>query len=103
MHDEAYGQNWNIPATGTISGEEIIQHIRTLTGYQKRVSTVTTNMIRFFGFINPQMRELTEMMYLTEEPVVLRGEKYEKEIGILPKPPYSEGLKQTIEFMKTAK
>lgn len=40
LRDEAYGQNWNIPGYGVITGEEMIQHIQELTGYTKPVMTV---------------------------------------------------------------
>lgn len=100
MRDEAYGQSWNIPATRTISGEEVIQLVRELTGYQKKVSVVTKNMIRFVGLFNRQMREMTEMMYLNEQPVVLSGQKYETKIGPVPKTPYKEGLEKTISYMR---
>lgn len=101
LREEAYGQNWNIPATGAISGEEIIHMVRGLTGYEKKVSVVTKNMVRFVGLFNRQMRELTEMMYLNEQPVVLSGQKYETKVGPVPKTPYKEGLEKTIEFMTT--
>ena len=56
-------------------------------------------MIRVFGFFDKQMKEVVEMLYLTEESVVLDGTKYEKEIGALPKTPYEEGIKKTLDFM----
>lgn len=97
---QAYGQNGNIPGMRVISGEELIMEIRDIAHYQKRVSTVSKNMIRFLGLFNRNMREVIEMFYLNEEPVVLNGEKYESAIGPLPRTPYKEGLRQTIEFMK---
>jgi nucleoside-diphosphate-sugar epimerase len=100
LHEQAYGQNWNIPGSGIISGNELIHICRELTGFQKGVSTVTKNMIRLLGLFNRQMKEVVEMFYLNEEPVILNGEKYEKWIGPVPRTPYSEGLKQTIEQMK---
>ncbi len=57
-------------------------------------------MMALAGLFNPMMREVVEMMYLTEEPVVLSGEKYEALIGPLPKTPYEEGIKKTIEHLK---
>lgn len=98
--EEAYGQNWNIPGYGVISGEEMIKLIREISGYQKGVSTVTKKMIQFLGVFNSQMRELVEMYYLYEEPVVLNGEKYERLIGKVPSTSYQDGLKQTIDYMK---
>ncbi|WML48623.1 SDR family NAD(P)-dependent oxidoreductase [Neobacillus sp. PS3-34] len=100
LQEKAYGQNWNIPGYGIITGEEMIKTIREITGYQKGVSTVSKNMIRFMGLFNRQMREVVEMFYLNEEPVVLDGEKYEKLIRPIPRTSYREGLRQTIEYMK---
>ncbi|WP_374723487.1 NAD(P)H-binding protein [Calidifontibacillus erzurumensis] len=103
MTEKAYGQEWNIPAYDTITGEEIIELFREITGFNKKVMTVRKSMIQFIGLFNPFMREVVEMYYLTQEPVVLDGSKYEKEIGPLPRTPYKEGLQQTIEWMKQNK
>ena len=97
LREDSYGQNWNIPAYDVISGEELIKMIRGITGYTKKVSTVTKNMLRFVGIFDKQMREFVEMQYLAEEPVILSGEKYEKHIGPVPKTAYKDGLKETIQ------
>lgn len=98
LRDDAYGQCWNIPAYDVITGEELIQHVREITGYKKQVGVVTRNMLRFVGLFNKQMREFVEMQYLAEDPVVLDGRKYEECIGPIPRTPYQEGLKKTIGF-----
>ena len=100
LNEQAYGQNWNIPAHDVISGEEIIKTIRDITDYQKGVSTISKKMIQFLGIFNAQMREAVEMYYLNEDPVVLNGEKYENLIGLLPRTSYREGLQKTMEYMK---
>jgi nucleoside-diphosphate-sugar epimerase len=100
LNEEAYGQNWNIPGQSVITGEELIKEIREIAHYQKGVYTVSKNMIRLLGLFNRNMREVVEMFYLNEEPVVLNGEKYEAAIGPLPRTSYKEGLRQTISFMK---
>ncbi|PXW86966.1 nucleoside-diphosphate-sugar epimerase [Pseudogracilibacillus auburnensis] len=100
LNETAYNQIWNIPAYDVITGEEIIHILQSITNNHKKVSTVTKNMVRFIGLFDRQMREFVEMMYLNEQPVVLDGEKYEKNIGILPKTPYDEGIKRTIDIMK---
>ncbi|MBC6971719.1 SDR family NAD(P)-dependent oxidoreductase [Bacillus sp. Xin] len=100
LRDDAYGQNWNIPGSGVITGEEMIRHIRELTGYTKPIMTVKKRMIGMIGLFDKQMKEFVEMLYLTEEPVVLSGEKYERYIGKVPKTSYREGLKETISFLE---
>ncbi len=100
LENNAYGQNWNIPGYGVIKGREIIELIRENIDYQKGVSTISKSMIRFLGLFNRDMREVVEMFYLNEEPVVLSGSKYEQYFGELPRTSYREGLKQTIEYMR---
>jgi nucleoside-diphosphate-sugar epimerase len=100
LNDEAYGQNWNIPGYDVITGEELVQEIRNITQYDKKVSTISKSMIKFLGLFNANMREVVEMFYLNEEPVVLSGEKYEQQIGEILRTSYQEGLRQTIEYMR---
>jgi nucleoside-diphosphate-sugar epimerase len=100
LYDSAYGQNWNIPGSGVISGEEIVQILRDETGYRKPVGTVTKPMIWLLGLFDKMMKEFVEMMYLTEQPVVLSGEKLERQIGKIPMTPYRTGIAQTLKFMK---
>jgi nucleoside-diphosphate-sugar epimerase len=98
--DSAYGQNWNIPGNGVITGDQIIAILREYTGYNKKVGTVTKGMVQFLGIFDKMMREFVEMLYLTEEPVVLDGRKLEQAIRPIPRTPYDEGIKQTLEFMR---
>ncbi len=103
LREDTYNQNWNIPASHPITGEELLEIFRMELGYTKSLRTVSKSMIRFLGLFLPFMRELVEMMYLTEEPVVLSGEKYEANIGVLPRTPYRDGIKQTVKWMKKIK
>ena len=103
LREEAYGQNWNIPGYGVITGEDLVKTIREITHYSKGVSTITKGMIQFLGLFSANMREVVEMFYLNEEPVVLDGEKYERMIGPVPRTSYREGLRKTIEYMQSRK
>src|SRR5690606_35252205 len=103
LTEKAYGDEWNIPAYDTITGEEIVKLIRELTGYQQKISTVRSGMIQLVGLFNPFMRELVEMFYSTEEPVVRDGRTYHRELGPLPRTPYKEGLRITLQHMTKSK
>ncbi|MBD1382470.1 SDR family NAD(P)-dependent oxidoreductase [Metabacillus arenae] len=100
LRQDTYNQNWNIPSISPITGEELIAILREITGYKKAVRVVSKNMIRFIGIFSPFMKEVVEMMYLTESPVLLCGEKYEKEIKPLPHTSYRQGIQETISWMK---
>lgn len=97
--EDTYNQNWNIPSAHPITGEEIIGIIRSETGYKKSIRTVSKTMIQFIGIFQPFMREMVEMMYLTKNPIILSGKKYEAKIGPIPRTPYKEGIKNTLNWM----
>ncbi|MBM7542286.1 SDR family oxidoreductase [Amphibacillus cookii] len=96
MEDDSYGENWNIPGTELISGKEIIQIARQVTGSRKLIIPLTKNAIRFIGLFDVFMREIVEIMYLTKEGFILSGEKYENRIGPIPKTPFKKGLEETL-------
>ncbi|WP_194842016.1 Rossmann-fold NAD(P)-binding domain-containing protein [Gracilibacillus salitolerans] len=100
QNPDAYGQYWNIPATDVIAGKEIIELTRETESFKRKVFTVKKRLISFLGLFNKDMKEVVEMLYLTEDPVVLSGEKYEKYIGTLPRTPYRQGIKQTLSYYK---
>lgn len=97
--EDTYNENWNIPSVHPVTGEKILEILRQKVGYQKSFRTVSKTMIRLLGLFQPFMREMVEMMYLTETPVILNGEKYETEIGSIPQTPYEEGIEQTLRWM----
>ncbi|MET1180480.1 SDR family NAD(P)-dependent oxidoreductase [Peribacillus simplex] len=97
--DNSYGENWNIPGPGLISGNEIIQIARQVTGQKKMVLPLTKNIIQILGLFNPFMKEVVEIMYLTKEGFILDGEKYENRIGPIPKTPYKEGMEETMRTL----
>ena len=100
LRSDTYNQNWNIPAVHPITGEELMTTVRNITGYQKGCRSISKRMIWCIGFFSPFMKEMVEMMYLTEEPVLLSGTKYEEKIGVLPQTSYREGLYQVIDWIK---
>ncbi|TFJ91457.1 NAD-dependent epimerase/dehydratase family protein [Lentibacillus salicampi] len=97
--DDAYGENWNIPGAGLISGKEIIQMARKVTGNRKLAIPLNKTAIRLIGLFDPFMREVVEIMYLTKEGFILSGEKYEKRIGPVPATPFKNGLEETLRLL----
>ncbi|WP_141430375.1 SDR family NAD(P)-dependent oxidoreductase [Bacillus sp. 03113] len=97
--DEAYGQNWNIPGSGVISGRELVQLAQKARGISKPVIPLRKASLTFIGMFDPIIREIVEMLYLTEEPVVLDGSKYERLVGPIPATPYEKGIEDTIQAL----
>ncbi|MCL6460002.1 MAG: NAD-dependent epimerase/dehydratase family protein [Gorillibacterium sp.] len=98
-HDESYGQNWHIPGPRLISGREIVQIAQKASGKRKMVIPMGRLTLSLAGLFNPVMKEVVEMFYLTEEPFVLSGEKYERKIGPLTWTPHELAIAETIRSL----
>lgn len=100
--DFAYGQNWHIPGPGTISGRGLVRIAQQAAGVTKPVIPLGKAGLSLIGLLMPVMKEVVEMLYLTEEPFVLNGEKYEALIGPIPVTPFEEGIAATIAALRKA-
>lgn len=101
--DTAYGQNWNIPGAGLISGREIVRIAQMASGHAKPVIPLKKLGLSLIGMSVPVMKEVVEMLYLTEEPLTLSGEKYKQFIGPITVTPFQEGITATILALQESK
>ncbi|WP_134684478.1 NAD-dependent epimerase/dehydratase family protein [Brevibacillus migulae] len=96
---ESYGQNWHIPGPGVISGHELVRIAQRASGKRKLVVPLGRIGLSLIGLFNPVMKEVVEMLYLTEEPFILSGEKYEREIGPIKWTPHEQAITETIHTL----
>ncbi|MEW9699522.1 SDR family NAD(P)-dependent oxidoreductase [Paenibacillus sp. SI8] len=94
--EDAYRQNWHIPGPGVLSGRELVDIAQQASGQRKAVIPLGRNALKLLGLFNPVMREVVEMLYLTEEPFLLSGDKYERLIGPISWTPHEHAIAETI-------
>ncbi|MGO4546726.1 SDR family NAD(P)-dependent oxidoreductase [Paenibacillus sp. 2TAB23] len=99
----AYGQNWNIPGAGLISGREIVRIAQKAIGQAKLVIPMKKIGLSLIGMSVPVMKEVVEMLYLTEDPLTLSGEKYKRLIGPITATPFQEGITATVLALQEGK
>jgi nucleoside-diphosphate-sugar epimerase len=99
--DEAYGQDFNVPGPQAITAREWVNLIFKEAGHQPKMKGTSKLTMRLFGAFNKMAREFAEMQYLTEEPLILDGNKFTKFLGTTyPSTDYAEGIRQTLAWMK---
>ncbi|MOA44425.1 hypothetical protein D3C78_1667050 [compost metagenome] len=81
MREEAYEQNWHIPSAGVISGRDFTAIAQRAAGTSSPVIPLGKWSLSLLGLFVPVMKEVVEMLYLTEEPFILSGQKYERLVG----------------------
>ena len=98
--DDCYGEAWNFAGPGEISALAFIQKIYQAAGREPKFRSTGRTLLRMLGWFNPLMRELPEMLYLQETPVMLDDEKLRRKLGQVHKTSYDEGIRLTLEWMR---
>jgi nucleoside-diphosphate-sugar epimerase len=98
--DNSYGERWNLGGAGTITGRDFMTRIYELAGNKPQWRAASKTMLRAVGLFSPFMRELVEMFYLQETPVVLDDSKLHRHLGGFRKTSYEEGIPATMDWIK---
>ncbi len=98
--DDCYGETWHFGGPGDISALAFIQKIYQAVGREPKFRSAGRTMLKILGWFNPLMRELPEMLYLQETPVLLDDSKLRAKLGAPHKTPYDEGIRQTLAWMR---
>ncbi|WP_301237659.1 hypothetical protein [Polycladomyces subterraneus] len=72
--DDVAGQVWNIPGGGGLTGDQVIKYASKILGYEPKVVSVKKWMLRLLGIGDKTMREMVELDYLYDRPVLLDGQ-----------------------------
>lgn len=98
--DDCYGEAWHFAGPGEISALAFIQKVYQAAGRQPKFRSAGRTLLRMMGWFNPIARELPEMLYLQETPVLLDDEKLVSRLGEVHKTSYDEGIRQTLEWIR---
>jgi nucleoside-diphosphate-sugar epimerase len=99
--DECFGEAWNFGGPGEINTMDFITRIYRAVGKSPKYRTVGAGMLKFLGIFNPTLREVVEMLYLQERPVILDDRKLLAKLPVK-KTSYDEGIQKTLEWMRGA-
>jgi nucleoside-diphosphate-sugar epimerase len=99
--DECFGEAWNFGGPGVINTMDFITRIYRAVGRSPKYRTVGAAMLKLLGLFNPTMREVVEMLYLQETPVILDDSKLLAKFPVK-KTSYDEGIEKTLEWMRCA-
>ena len=97
--EECYGEAWNFGGAATINTLDFITRIYRAVGRAPKYRTVGAGMLKFLGWFNPTLREVVEMLYLQETPVILDDRKLMAKLPVH-KTPYDDGIRQTLDWMR---
>jgi nucleoside-diphosphate-sugar epimerase len=97
---ECYGEAWNFAGAGAINTMDFITKVYRAAGRSPKYRSVGRGMLKIMGWFSPLYRELPEMLYLAETPVLLDDSKLRSKFSSLRKTSYDDGIRQTLEWMR---
>lgn len=96
-----FGRRWNLAGPGAISGREFVTLAARELGVAGRILPTGRFMLRLGGLFSPLLRELVEMHYLGETPVLLDDSALSEALGGIEKMPYQEGVRRMLDWMRS--
>jgi nucleoside-diphosphate-sugar epimerase len=97
---ECYDQAWNFGGTGSINTLDFITRVYRAAGRAPKYRTAGRGLLKMLGWFNAEIREVPEMLYLQETPVILDDSKLLAKFPATRKTSYDEGIRQTLEWMR---
>ena len=101
LRSESYGEAWNFGGPGEINTMDFITRIYRAVGRAPKYRTGGRGLLKLIGYFNADIREVVEMLYLQETPVILDDSKLAAKLGPLHKTSYDEGIQKTLEWMRS--
>ena len=101
LRDDCYGESWNCGGPGEISAIDFISRVYRALGREPKYRSAGRGLLKMLGWFDPVLRELVEMLYLQETPVILDDSKLVTRLGGVRKTSYDEGIRRTLEWMRT--
>lgn len=98
--ESCYGEAWNLAGAGEINALDFITRVYRAAGGQPKYRSVGRGLLKVMGWFSPLFRELPEMLYLQETPVLLDDSKLLAKIGPVHKTSYDDGIRQTLDWVR---
>jgi nucleoside-diphosphate-sugar epimerase len=99
--DDAYGEAYNIGGP-TTTMRAFVEEIYAQVGAPFRARHINKFMLHLIGLFDPFMREMVEMHYLQERPVIASDAKLRALLGDVPETPLRAGIVATLASMRSA-
>ncbi len=93
---DAFGTAYNVAGSGVLSVREFATKLFAAAATPLRFRVAGPLLLRAMGIFNPVMRELVEMNYLYETPVLLDDAKLQRVLPTIRKTSYDDGIRANV-------
>lgn len=98
--ESAWHQTWHLPtAPQPLTGKEFILAAAKAMGVAPKYRVLRPAMVKMFGWLNPVVGEVHEMLYQNSAPYLFDSSKFARAFGFSGTP-YDEGIRATAQTYK---
>jgi nucleoside-diphosphate-sugar epimerase len=97
---DCYGESWNFAGVAEIRGAEFLTLVYRQLHMEPKWRTIGRTKLKIGGLVDPFVKELVEMHYLVETPVILDDSKLRAKLGTVHKTSYEAGIEKTLAWMR---
>jgi nucleoside-diphosphate-sugar epimerase len=97
---DCFGQAWHLGGPAEVTGAEFMTVVYRQLEKEPKWHTIGRTKLKLAGLVDPVVKELVEMHYLAETPVILDDSKLKGTLGAVQKTPYREGITKTLAWMR---
>ena len=92
----AFGRTWNLAGPGVITQRQFAEKAFAQAGVKRKLMVAGPTMLRILGWFKPLMRELVEMAYLQQTPVLMDDSDLRKLLPNMKRTSYADGIRQIL-------
>jgi len=100
--ERAFGHTWHFEGSGVITQREFLRRIFAAAGTRPKYIIMNGTMLRVIGVFDKMMRELADMHYLLETPIILDDRALHDLLGNVHETSYDEGIALTLAAKRAA-
>ena len=89
-----------MPGAGPLTGRRFIEMAFEATDTNPDIGVLGRGFLKLVGLFAPDARELIELMYEFEEPLVLDGSRFASAFTSFQYTPHEEGIRHTVEWFR---
>ncbi len=97
---EAFGQAWHVPGAGPLTGRQFLEMVYRAAGKPARGGPMSRLTFRFLGLLAPEAKEMLELLYQFEQPMVLDGGKFARAFPDFRYTPHEDAVRQTLDWFR---
>jgi nucleoside-diphosphate-sugar epimerase len=98
--ESTFGQVWHVPGAGPLTGRQFIEMAFKAAHGAVNVGVMGRGFFRFVGLFVPDAREMAELMYEFEAPLVLSGDKFARAFPSFKYTSHEDAVSRTVEWFR---